>query len=211
MCCRTIWTFALLTLLAPVAPSTVHRRTPHEPTHTKTRLKQYRKSTFGPGAVARSAAGAGVQQWRNHPREWGHGVKGYGRRFASGFGQHAVKNTIQFGVGALRHEDPRSTRPLKPKGFRPKIKDAFRNTFTVRRYGHQKRGLAAGRISGAMGAGLISRAWQPSSLATAGAGLQSGGISLGADLAINTAREFIPDKKKHGRTRHIATNNLHRR
>jgi hypothetical protein len=174
------------------------------------RMKHYRKTTFGSGAVARSAAGAGIQQWRNHPREWGHGVGGYGRRFASGFGHHAVKNTIQFGVGALRHEDPRSTRPLKPKGFRPKIKDAFRNTFTVRRYGHQKRGVAAGRISGAMGAGLISRAWQPASLATAGAGLQSGGISLGADLAINTAREFIPDKKKHGRARHIATYNRHR-
>jgi hypothetical protein len=181
---RTIRTFALLALLACVATPAVHRQTSHEPSHAKMRLKHYRKSTFGPGAVARSAAGAGVQQWRNHPRQWGHGAKGYGRRFASGFGQHAVKNTIQFGVGALRHEDPRSTHPLKPKGFRPKMKDAFRNTFTVRRYGHQKRGVAAGRISGAMGAGL-----------------QSGGISLGADLAINTAREFIPDKKKHRRSR----------
>jgi hypothetical protein len=202
VCCRTIRTIALLALFTSMASSAVHRQTPHEPSHGKLRVTQYRKSTFGPGAVARSAAGAGVQQWRNHPRQWGHGVKGYGRRFASGFGQHAVKNTIQFGVGALRHEDPRSTRPLKPKGFRPKMKDAFRNTFTVRRYGHQKRGVAAGRISGAMGAGLISRAWQPAAFATAGAGLQSGGISLGADLAINTAREFIPDRKKHSRARH---------
>lgn len=199
MCSRTIRALASFALLAAAAQPAVHRPSPHEPSHAKTRLKQYRKSTFGPGAVARSAAGAGIQQWRNHPRQWGHGVKGYGRRFASGFGQHAVKNTIQFGVGALRHEDPRSTRPLKPKGFRPKLKDAVRNTFTVRRYGHRKRGVAAGRISGAVGAGLISRAWQPSSLATVGSGLQSGGISLGADLAINTAREFIPDKKKHRR------------
>jgi hypothetical protein len=101
------------------------------------------------------------------------------------------------GVGAWRHEDPRSNKPLKPHGFFPKLKDAARNTFTVRRYGHKKRSVAAGRMSGAMGAGLISRAWQPASLATVGAGLQSGGISIGADLAVNTAREFIPSRKHH--------------
>jgi hypothetical protein len=124
-------------------------------------------------------------------------VTGYARRFGSGFGQHAVKETIRFGVGTLRQEDPRSTRPLKPKGVRPKLKDAVRNTFTVRRYGHKKRSVAAGNIAGNVGAGMVSRVWQPSRLATAGAGLQSGGISIGAELAVNTAREFIPDRKKH--------------
>jgi len=160
--------------------------------------------------MARTAAGAGVGQLRHHPREWGQGGRGYSKRFASGLGQRAVKGTIQFGVGTLRHEDPGSTKPLKPPGFRAKMKDALRNTFTVRRFGHKKRSVAAGRISGAVGSGLVSRAWQPAAAAGVGSGLASGGIALGADLGINTAREFIPDGKKHKRERQVRRNR-HRR
>src|SRR5207253_8536089 len=92
-------------------------------------------ATLSPGAVTRTAAGAGFGQLRHHPRAWGQGGRGYAKRFAAGFGQRAVKGTIQFGVGTLRHEDPRSTKPLKPPGFRAKMKDALRKTFTVRRSG----------------------------------------------------------------------------
>ena len=184
-------------MFASSATAAVRRPPPTRPAERKLRLHEYRKSTFGPGAVARSAGAAGIKQLRNRPRQWGRGAGGYGRRFSSAFAQHAVKNTIQLGVGAIRHEDPRPSQPLKPKGFRPKIKDAFRNTFTVRRYGHRGRTVAAGRISGAMGSGLISQSWLPA--AGLGAGFASGGIILGTDLGINTAREFIPDRKESHR------------
>jgi len=201
-------TFFLTCASAVVRPKAAHKN--HDKNRQqKIRLHEYRKSTVSPGAMARTAAGAGFAQLRHHPRAWGQGGRGYAKRFASGFGQRAVKGTIQYGVGTLRHEDPRSTKPLKPHGFRPKMKDAVRNTFTVRRFGHQKRGVAAGRISGAVGSGLVSQAWQPAAAAGIGAGLASGGIALGADLGINTAREFIPDKKKHHREQH-GRRNRHR-
>lgn len=190
----------LLAIAAVNAPyqarAATHRRSGERNAAGLARRRELRRS-FGKAAVAQSAAGAGIRHLRHSPPEWGGGVRGYARRFGSGFGQHALKSGLKFGVGTLRREDPRSTRPLKPKGVRPKLKDALRNTFTVRRYGHQKRSIAAGNVAGNMGAGMLSRLWQPSNLATAGAGLQSGGISLGANLAINTAREFIPDRRKH--------------
>jgi hypothetical protein len=186
----------LLAMLLPaVGGAMIQPRTRDKNAAATSRRRAYKKS-FGRAAIAQSAAGAGVHHLRNRPHEWGGGVTGYARRVGSGFGQHAVKETIRFGVGTLRQEDPRSTRPLKPKGFTAKLKDAVRNTFTVRRYGHRKRSVAAGNIAGNVGAGMVSRVWQPSRLATAGAGLESGGISIGAELAVNTAREFIPDRKK---------------
>jgi len=200
----------MATLFLTCATAAVRPRDPQENRRSnneqKIRLHEYRKSTVSRGAMARTAAGAGFGQLRHHPREWGQGGRGYSKRFASGLGQRAVKGTIQFGVGTLRHEDPRSTKPLKPPGFRAKMKDALRNTFTVRRFGHKKRSVAAGRISGAVGSGLVSRAWQPAAAAGVGSGLASGGIALGADLGINTAREFIPDKKKHKRERQVRRN-----
>src|ERR1041385_5838006 len=53
------------------------------------RFKRYVKSTIGPLALARTAASAGIAQWRDSPEEWGQGAKGYGRRFASRVGQDA--------------------------------------------------------------------------------------------------------------------------
>src|SRR5690349_14718928 len=167
-------TLFLASAFAAVRPRPTHKNREKDK-ERKVRLHEYRKSTVSPGAMARTAAGAGFGQLRHHPRDWGQGGRGYARRFASGFGQRAVKGTIQFGVGTLRHEDPRSTKPLKPPGFRAKMKDAVRNTFTVRRFGHKKRSVAAGRISGAVGSGLVSRAWQPAAAAGVGSGLASGG------------------------------------
>jgi hypothetical protein len=50
-----------------------------------------------------------------------------------------------------------------------------------------------------MGAGMVSRAWQPASTAGVGAGLASGGIGLGADVGYHVAREFWP---RHRRVAH---------
>src|SRR6266849_6781818 len=103
---------ALIFALFPTTgPAVVHRSTQNRNTEHKIQLRHYRKTTFGPAAVAGSAASAGVKQLRRHG-DYGHNV-------ASAFGQNALKNTIQLGVGTLRHEDPRSTKPRRPHGVVP--------------------------------------------------------------------------------------------
>jgi hypothetical protein len=70
------------------------------------------------------------------------------------------------------------------------------NTFVVHRKGGPGRTPAVGRVAGSFGSGLISRIWQPSSISGIAHGFASGGISVGADVGMNVAREFWPRREK---------------
>jgi hypothetical protein len=153
-------------------------------------------------SLARSAAAAGLGTARNVPHEWGRGAGGFGKRFASGVGRHVVKTAIQAGVGAAHHEDLHYHRS-NLEGFGPRLKYAVVSTFWVPRTNRPGHTAALGRISGNMGAGLVSRLWQPASTAGIGAGLASGGIGIGADVGFHVAREFWP---RHKSTAPLAAN-----
>lgn len=160
----------------------------------QSRLKEYRREAIGPKALAGAGAHAALNQARNAPHEWGRGVGGFAKRFGSAMGQHVAKETIQFGVAAARHENLHYQRS-NLQGTWPRVKYAVKSTFVVPRTNKPGRTVAMSRITGNLGAGLISRAWQPASTAGIGAGLASGGIGLGADVGVNVAREFWPQKK----------------
>ena len=152
---------------------------------------RYVKDTYGKKAIVRTGASAGVQQLRNSPRQWGGGAKGFGKRVGSGFGQHVVKNSIQYPIAALRHEEL-GYRPSGKKGFGPRLGYALSSTVITHKTTTGKKTVASGRIAGAMGSGLISRAWQPAALHTVSSGVASGGVVLGVDAGTNVAREFWP-------------------
>jgi hypothetical protein len=150
---------------------------------------------IGAHAAARTGAGAVWGEMLNHPHEWGRGIGGFGKRLASGFGTHAVSTTIEYGVGHVLHEERSKHRSEDPH-FVPRFKSALGNTFLVYHRGSDKRRPAVGRMSGIVGGALISRAWQPASAATIGAGLGSAGISLGVDFGMNMAREYMPQHRR---------------
>jgi hypothetical protein len=155
---------------------------------------EYRRHVFNKESAARAAAVGAINTARNSPREWGGGASGFAKRSASAFGQHVVKGTIEFGVGALHHEDLHYQRS-NLQGTWPRLGYAVKSTFIVPRTNGPGKTVSYGRIAGNMGGGLISRAWQPASTAGLGAGLASGGIGIGADVGMNVAREFWPRKK----------------
>ena len=161
------------------------------------RLRANRREALGKRAAAGSVAHAGFGQVRNSPHEWGQGAAGFAKRVGSGLGQHVVKTSIQMGVGALHHENLRYRRSNR-HGTWPRMKYAVKSTFVVPRTNRRGKTVALGRVSGAMGAGMISRAWQPASAAGIGAGVTSGGVALGADVGANMAREFWPRHRKGG-------------
>ena len=164
--------------------------------------RELRHRAVGRRALAGSAVSAGVGQLRNSPHEWGRGPLGYVKRFGSHLGQHVAKESIQFGVAALRHEDLRYRRSHL-QGTWPRVRYAVKSTFLVPRANKPGRTVALSRLSGNLGAGMLSRVWQPASTAGVGAGLASGGIGLGADVGANVAREFWPRKERHPRPRHV--------
>ena len=166
---------------------------------SRRQLREYSRHLYGAQAVGGSAATAAIGTLRNRPHEWGGGPGGFAKRFASHLGQHAVKETIQLGVATWRHEDLHYHRS-NLHGTLPRMKYALVSTFIVPKTNRPgKKTVALGRISGNLGGGLISRAWQPASAAGVGAGLASGGIGLGAEVGVNMAREFWPHKHERMR------------
>ena len=183
---------AILCILAlgNAAGATMARRAPDR--HRI--LRRYRRKIVNRRVAARAVGEGAINTARNYPREWGRGGGGFAKRAASGFGESAVKGTIEMGVGTLAHEDLHYRRSHL-KGKWPRLKYAVKSTFIVPRTHRRGKTVAAGRIAGNMGAGMVSRAWMPASAAGVGAGVASGGVGIGADVGVNVAREFWPQKK----------------
>ena len=154
--------------------------------------RQYVKDTFGKKAAIGTTGGAVVSHVRNSPHEWGRGPSGLGKRVGSAFGEHIIKNSIQFGVASVRHEDLKY-HPSTQRGFGPRLRHALVSTVVTQKTTTGKRTMAAGRVSGAVGSGFISRAWQPARLHTIGSGAATSGVLLGADAGSNVVREFWPE------------------
>lgn len=169
----------------------------HPKRHSE-RVRVYKHNTFGKGAWVGHGVKAGISQAKGSPREWGGGLSGFGKRFGSSVGTGVLNSSIAMGVGAIRHEDFRYHRSHK-KGTFPRIGYAVKHTFITPKTNRPgKKTIASGRLSGAFGSGLISQVWAPAG--TVGAGLSTGGIALGAAVATNVTREFLPERK-HKRSR----------
>jgi hypothetical protein len=185
--------FATLTLAAPTA---VHRNAQERRSGKIDSVKHYGKSVVGRGALLRSGASAGFSQLTNSPHEWGRGGSGFGKRFGSSLATSAIGHGIHMGVGSILHEENSHYVRVNQPGFMPKFKSAAEQTFWVKHKNSNKRYPAYGRMSGAFGSGLISRAWMPARLHTVSSGVATGGVALGADFGMNLAREYMPNRHK---------------
>jgi len=170
------------------------------PNSTETQKDVFLRQTFGVNAVARSVAGAGFAQIQGKPREWGGGVTGFGKRLASGFGSHLVKHTIQFGVATVRHERL-GYQKSQDQGFGRRMRHALASTVIVGRTDREGNTFAAGHLSGVLGAGFISRLWQPARLHTISSGFSTSGMIFATDALGNILREFWPEIRHPRRKR----------
>ena len=155
------------------------------------RAAHYAHSLFGPEAFLFSAAHAGIGQLRNSPHVWGQGPEGFGRRYGSGYAQRIVGQTIENGLAFGLHEDNRYFRSGKTGIGR--LGYAVTSAFLAR-HDDGSRFISVSAIGGAAGGAFISRAWQPSSTTSMGAGARSFGISIGVHVGLNVAREYLPHR-----------------
>lgn len=170
---------------------------PSRPTHpsagplTLREKARYYRSAYEPQDFVRSAFWSAIAQWRDTTPEWGQGMKGYGRRFGSRLATHAIRRSLQFGIGAIRREDPRYIGSGKT-GKWDRTKYVLSRTFLVRNDSGEDT-VAAGRLIGAFGAGLITNAWKPPSSNSIADGFQRGGMTIGGDVIMNMLQEFWPE------------------
>jgi hypothetical protein len=148
--------------------------------------KHWRHSTFGKKAVGGVVAGAGVGQLSRHPRNYGGGAAGFGKRLGAGFASRAVKTTVEHAVAAPLHEDLHYHRS-KQRGFGPRLGHALKSTVITRNTKSGKHRPAVGRLSGHAAAGAVSQA-----ALHAGSGASTAGVGLAAEAGANVGREFWP-------------------
>jgi hypothetical protein len=171
---------------AEVAPAAT---TPPPPLTASERVKLYVSGLINPFSFVESAASAGFGQWRDRPPEWRQGAAGYGRRFASSFAQHATRETLEFGLASLLHEDNRFVPSGRTK-LPSRLLYALESTFQSRD-DNGRRQLSYSNLGSLAGASLLSRTWQPKSTGGAGNGAVNFGVSVIFAASINVAREFL--------------------
>lgn len=153
------------------------------------RFNRYAKDTVGPFRLARTAFTAGLDQWRDTPEEWGQGMKGYGKRFASSWGRSAIQQTVTYGLDEAFGLDTRFHRSNRD-GVGARVKHAFLETITSRTKSG-KRVLSAPRLAGVYtGAVVAAETWYPERYSYKD-GLRSGTTTLITNFGINLVREFF--------------------
>jgi hypothetical protein len=154
----------------------------------------YLRSTYGPKSFGYTIAGAGIKQAQGSVPEWGGGMEGYGKRFASSFGQKVVNRSIRIGLKGLLHEDPRYFASGR-SGIWSRTLYAVGQTFVSHKDAGGAR-FAYSRFAGSFGAAYVSRQWYPDSYHTTSDYLTSGFESVGIDAAKNVFSEFWPDIRR---------------
>ena len=172
--------------LAPAATATGF-----EPLTPEQKAKRRALRLIEPLTLLSSAFGAGVDQWRNIPPEWGQGTEGYARRFASAEGFTAAHNGVALGFDLAFHLDPRYRR-LPEAGFGSRLWNAVGQTFIANKDSGGKT-INVSEIAGNFGAGFVANTWQPAGYNSTDDAITRGVLGLTYHTLKNVAREFLPD------------------
>jgi hypothetical protein len=138
--------------------------------------------------------GAGFDQARDRPGQWGQGWDAFSERYASHIGQYLVQRSIMFPVRAIDHEDARYF-PSRKTNYAARAGYAFLHTV----WRHSDSGgmmPAYSEILGDYGAAAVSRMWWPQQYHTGSAIFIAGSDTILIDGGINLFREFKPDIKR---------------
>jgi hypothetical protein len=152
------------------------------------------KSTVSLQGFAAGLVTSGLGTSFNHPREYGPGWEGFGKRFGMRLTGVSVSNTMESGLGALWGEDPRYHRAAG-QPFRRRIAHVMTMTFVApNREGRIRPAYA--RYAAIGGSNFISNAWRPDSEATAGHAAFRVGLGFLGRMTSNAFYEFWPDAKE---------------
>lgn len=177
---------------------------PAVPTNTATeptpltpmqKVERRMRRMIEPDDLLFSAAGAGIDQWRNVPSPWGQGAVGYADRFASAEGYVAAHNAVAAGFDIALHLDPRYRR-MPGARFKARLWNAVSQTFVANKDSGGKM-INVSEIAGNFSAGFIANAWEPTGYNSPGNGIERGALGLGYHTIKNILREFFPNLRLH--------------
>jgi hypothetical protein len=148
----------------------------------------------------KSVAGVGpaAALWQtawNTPEEWGRSWSGLGKRYAERMVDVSISNTLEAGLGALWHEDPRYIKSGR-KGLWPRVRYAMKTSVLAPgRDGHLRPAWA--RYAGNTVNNVIENAWLPPSQTTPTMTAVRSGMGIVTRIGGNLWEEFWPDVVRH--------------
>jgi len=160
----------------------------------KEKLRYDARHLFDLDNMVFAGIGAGFDQLRERPTEWGEGWGGFTERYASHVGQYMIQRSIMFPVQAIDHEDTRYF-PSTRTSYKGRLGDAFLHTI----WRHNDSGgmmPAYSEFLGDYGAASLSRLWWPQRYHTGSAIFIAGSDTILVDAGINVFHEFKPDIKR---------------
>ena len=119
-----------------------------------------RQTLTTPGAYMKRMFGAGIDQARGAPSEWGGGWGGYTKRFASREGQFITANSLAALGNTLLKYEPRYDQ-CRCAGLLPRTRHAVLRNFLTYNQSEQELRPQWALYGGAFGGGLVSTAWKP--------------------------------------------------
>lgn len=149
---------------------------------------------FDADNVVFAAIGAGFDQARDRPSQWGEGWGPYAGRFGSHIGYYVVQRSVFFPVQAIDHEDTRYFRSER-SSIKGRLGDAFLHTI----WRHNDSGgmmPAYSEFLGDYAAAAVSRQWWPKQYHNGEAIFVAGSDTILVDAGINVFHEFAPDLKR---------------
>jgi hypothetical protein len=172
----------LLKMVGPVPAS--------EPPHVE-RFSEFALATGGPVPLIGEAAGAGISQWMNSPKEWGQGWGAFGERYGSNLAYNAVRQVFAYGVSVPLREDTRYFASSQSGKWR-RTRHALVSTFTARTMdGHDR--FSISNTGGVIAAAGVSSIWGPDSWKGPENIAINAGLSFASTAAFNVVREFLPE------------------
>lgn len=176
--------FAAILLVITIAPTAAHAQRAGR--DSATRLMR-----FGRAVAYGAAMGfvyAGVNQINNQPAEWGKGWSGYGRRYASNFGEFIIQESVTDGLAAIMKRPLDYTR-CRCTGTGDRVGYALAGAVTDQ-MPNGKHPIAIPRIVGAYAGAYAQSTWVPGSRSRTNQTLLNGTTSLAIGGLINLYHEF---------------------
>ena len=180
----------------------------YRPISVRQKFKIAEQDSFDRGTIVLAAAFAGEGQISRATPEFGQGVAGYARYFATSYADLAIADFLTEAIyPAVLHQDPRYFRRGTGSGL-SRLGYAVHQIFWTRRVGGGSQ-FNFSEIAGNASAVAISAAYYPGIRDTSSAASQLG-MQIGVDLITNVLKEFWPDlNRKFARKHHIATPDQH--
>ncbi|MBC7796993.1 MAG: hypothetical protein H7Z37_08980 [Pyrinomonadaceae bacterium] len=171
------------------APKSSTKQTAYVRPTAKKRLQRLGNDGFGLSALIGTTIGSGIDTLNNDPPEWEKNIGGFGKRFASNYGENAIQETTTYAVNEAFKLDDHLYKSQKT-GVRARLKDALISGFTTRT-ASGKRIVNFPRIIGTYTGSIIStETWFPNRYSYKD-GIRRGSQTLGFRIGFAFINEFI--------------------